>query len=112
MADTANSDKHVFGLGEEIQRCPQTGRAYEVGSGALPRDQQTANFVREAARAANMPKDGESCAQTGRFYEFGSGALTKTAQTKIFLSELSPAEKAAREAAFHAFVAIPPAGAA
>jgi hypothetical protein len=112
MVDTANTDKLVFGLGEEIQRCPKTGRAYEVGSGALSREQQTANYVREAARAADMPRDGEQCPQTGRFYEFGSRALTKTAQTKIFLSELLPEDQAAREAAFHKLVAMPTAGAA
>jgi hypothetical protein len=40
----------VFGLGEEIQRCPRTGRAYENGSGALSHEQQTANYLREAVR--------------------------------------------------------------
>jgi hypothetical protein len=96
MADTANSDKLVFGLGEEIQRCPKTGRAYEVGSGALSHEQQTANFVREAARFGDMPKDGECCPKTGRFYEFGSGALTKTLQSALFVREASP-EQAKRD---------------
>ena|ERR1700674_3262239 len=112
MADTANSDALVFGLGEEIQRCPKTGRAYEVGSGALSREQQTANYLREAARGDDMPTDGEQCAQTGRFFECGSGALSKTAQTKIFLDQLLPDEKAARETAFHALKATPAEGSA
>ena len=92
MADTANSDRLVFGLGEEIQRCPKTGRAFERGSGALSHEQQSANFVREAAHTADMPKDGERCPKTGRFYEFGRGALTKAAQTAMFLREASPEE--------------------
>jgi hypothetical protein len=89
MTDTANSDKLVFGLGEEIQRCPKTGRAFERGSGALSHADQSANFVREAARAGDMPRDGEQCPHTG-FYEFGSGALTKTQQSAHFAREASP----------------------
>jgi hypothetical protein len=92
MADTANTDRLVFGLGEEIQRCSRTGRAYEVGSGALSHAEQTAMFVRQAARTADMPTDGECCPKTGRFYEFGSGALTKTQQSAMFAREASPAQ--------------------
>jgi hypothetical protein len=88
--DTANSDRLVFGLGEEIQRCSRTGRAYEKGSGALSHAEQTANFVREAARAADMPKDSDRCEITGRFFECGSGALTKTQQSALFAREASP----------------------
>jgi hypothetical protein len=112
MADTANAERHVFSLGDQsvTARCPITGRLFEVGSGALPHDQQTANYVREAKRAGDMPHDGQFCPQTGRYYEFGSGALTKTAQTRIFLDELSPAEKAQRAAAAAALAAVTPSG--
>jgi hypothetical protein len=50
MADTANSDNLVFGLGNSMRRCPVTGRAFEVGSGALSEEQQTAMFIRERDR--------------------------------------------------------------
>ncbi|KJC59900.1 hypothetical protein UP10_14485 [Bradyrhizobium sp. LTSPM299] len=112
MADTANSEGLVFNLGRDANhpRCKVTGRPYEVGSGALPHEQQTANFVRERGRLADMPKDGEVCAQTGRLFETGSGCLPKAAQTRTFLSELSPDDKTQRKAAFDALVAAEPAG--
>ena len=50
MADTENADNLVFGLGNPMRRCPVTGRPFEVGSGALPEEQQTANFIRERDR--------------------------------------------------------------
>jgi hypothetical protein len=58
MADTANSEKLVFGLGDPAvtERCSITGRLFEVGSGALSHADQSANFVREAQRAADIPK--------------------------------------------------------
>jgi hypothetical protein len=74
----------------EVQRCPQTGRAFEVGYGALPKDQQTANFVRERDTAADKPKQGERCPITGRLYECGWGSLTKTAQTALFVRDAHP----------------------
>lgn len=112
MADTANSEKHVFGLGDPnvTARCPVTNRLYEVGSGALPHDQQTANYVREAQRAGDMPKDGERCVQTNRSYECGAGALPKAAQTRNFLNDLSPAEKSRRASAAAALAAVVPSG--
>ena len=97
-------------FGHDAERCPETGRMFEQGSGALPREQQTANYVRERDRLADMPKPGERCLQTGREFECGPGALTKTRQSAIFLSELSPADKARRQAAFDALVAATPAG--
>jgi hypothetical protein len=92
--DTANSEKGVFALGDPsvTARCPKTGRLFEVGSGALPHDQQTANFVHEAARDGDMPKAGEICGRTGRAYEVGSGCLTKAAQTAAFLREANPTQ--------------------
>ena len=102
--------RHVLGAREIAEFCPKTGRPYERGHGALSNEQQTANFVAEAACAADMPKPGERCSQTGRLYEDGVGALTKTRQTANFLEELSPEEKAKRRADFEALVAIEPAG--
>jgi hypothetical protein len=92
--DTSNSEKGVFALGDPnvTARCSVTKRLYEVGSGALPHDQQTANFVREAARDGDLPKAGEICGRTGRPYEAGRGCLTKTAQTAAFLREANPTQ--------------------
>jgi hypothetical protein len=110
--DTANSEKLVFNLGDDPNhpRCSVTGRLFEVGSGALSHAEQSANFAREAALAADMPKPGERCAQTGREFEGGSGSLSKTAQTRQFLGELSPAQKAQRVEAYDALVAMIPEG--
>ena len=91
MADSASADRLVFGLGEEIHRCPKTGRAYEVGSGALSHAEQTANFVRERDRAADLPCAGER-GPDGRPYETGSGCLTKTAQRAMWEREADPAQ--------------------
>ena len=98
MADQPNAENLVFSLGDPrvTARCEKTGRLFEVGSGALPHAEQSANFVRDAARAADMPKNGECCPKTGRFYEFGSGALTKTQQSALFAREASP-EQAKRD---------------
>ena len=111
MADTANSDALVFGLGEEIQRCPRTGRAYEKGSGALSHEQQTALYVREAVRD-DMPLEGERCVQTGREFECGHGAPSKAAQTRAFLAAASPADKAQRATAAAVLNAAKPSGSA
>jgi hypothetical protein len=113
MVDQPNQDVLVFSHGDPnvTARCPKTGRLFEAGSGALPHEQQTANYVREAAQeaafAADAPKDGEFCPQTGRPYEVGSGALTKTAQSRMFLQDLSPAQKMQRADASAALNAIP-----
>jgi hypothetical protein len=95
--DTANSEKLVVSLGDPkvTARCEKTARLFEVGSGALSHAEQTANFVREAARDGDLPKSGESCDRTGRPYEVGRGCLTKTAQTAAFLREANPAKAAA-----------------
>jgi hypothetical protein len=103
MADTANSEALVISLGDPnvTARCPKTGRLFEVGSGALPHDQQTANFVRERNHAADMPCAGE-CAPGGRAYESGRGCLTKTAQRAAWERDANPAvakRDDAREAA-------------
>jgi hypothetical protein len=76
---------HIFGEGCEY--CPETGRPFERGSGALSKEQQTASFVRDRDRLADMPKPGERCPQTAREFECGRGALTKTRQTANFLRE-------------------------
>lgn len=112
MTDTANSENLVFNLGGDSAhpRCDVTGRLYELGSGALSHEQQTANFVRERDFAGTPPKEGERCVQTDREYECGSGALSKERQTAVFLSELSPAEKSQRASAAAALNAVPPAG--
>jgi hypothetical protein len=93
-----------------VQRCPITHRPYETGHGALSPAEQTANFVREAAIAADMPKAGETCPQTGRRYEIGSGALPKSMQSAQFLEELPDEMKAQRQANANALAAIEPAG--
>jgi hypothetical protein len=108
MAEGPNSANLVFG--GDCERCPVTGRHYEQGSGALEREAQTANFVRERDRLADMPKPGERCPQTGREYECGPGAQTKRAQTARVLSELPPAEKEKRAAAMFALAEAMPAG--
>jgi TPR repeat protein len=112
MADHANQEKHVFSLGDPnvTARCPKTGRLYEAGSGALSHEQQTANYVREAAAAGDMPRDGEQCLQSGKFYETGSGCHTKAIQSRRFLNELSPEEKAQCVAAAAALAAVTPSG--
>jgi hypothetical protein len=84
---------HIFGEGCEY--CPQTGRPFEQGVGALTKEQQTANFLRDRHFAADMPKPGEICGRTSRPYEVGSGCLTKTAQTAAFLREANPVKAAA-----------------
>jgi hypothetical protein len=76
---------HIFGEGTEY--CEHTGMPFERGLGALSKEAQTANFIRERDRLADMPKPGERCTQTGREYECGSGAHTKTRQTELFLRE-------------------------
>jgi hypothetical protein len=106
--DVNKRDLLVFG--HDAARCPTTGRFFENGSGALPRNEQTAMFLREQAIEADRPKEGDSCPQTGRAYECGVGALSKTRQTEIFLGELSPAAKAQRQASANALAAIEPAG--
>jgi hypothetical protein len=49
-------------FGHDAVRCPTTGRVFEQGSGALPHEQQTALFVRQAAIAehkAAMEREAE-----------------------------------------------------
>jgi hypothetical protein len=109
----AESDKYIaLVYGTEFQRCPKTDRPFERGSGALSQAQQTANFIREAARAADIPKMGEHCSQTGREFDCSVAALPRSIQTQQFLSELSPAQKAQRRQNFDALVAVAPAGSA
>jgi hypothetical protein len=108
MADGPNSANLVFGA--DCERCPVTGRHYEQGSGALSHEAQTANYIREAGIAADMPKHGEVCPQTGRAYETGSGCGSKTWQTKQFLAELPPEQQAQRKAAAQALHDAEPAG--
>jgi hypothetical protein len=55
-----------------------------MGSGALSKEAQTSNFVREERSARDMAFAGECCPTTGRPYEVGKGALTKTRQTENF----------------------------
>jgi hypothetical protein len=110
MADPTNSDNLVFG--EDHERCSISGRPYENGSGALSKEAQTANFLREAGRSADMPKPGEVCAQTGRAFDTGPGAQTRTAQSARFLSELPEEQKAERRANAEALFATTPAGSA
>ena len=80
------------------------------GSGALPHDEQTALFIREAAIGADRPKEGDSCGQTGRPYDCSVGALGKTAQTLRFLEELPAELKAQRQANFEALKSAQPQG--
>jgi hypothetical protein len=109
----AEPDKHtalVYGVG--FERCELTGRPFERGSGALSRAEQQANFVRDAARVADVPKMGERDLQTGREFDCSVGALPKSIQSQQFLSELSPADRRQRQAAANALLAIAPAGTA
>jgi len=80
------SEERVYGAGAE--RCEITGRIFENGSGALPREQQTAMFLREAAVARDMPSEGERCPETNIPFEVGSGALTRARQTANFKASL------------------------
>jgi hypothetical protein len=109
---TEHPERLVFSLGDPnvTARCPITGRLFEVGSGALPHEQQTANFVRQRDMKADMPTEGEICLQTGRPFECGSGALSKADQTRIFLSELPREAKEARAAAAASLAAVEPSG--
>jgi hypothetical protein len=84
MPEILHDLSYIFGQGCEY--CPQTGRPFEQGVGALTKEEQTANFLRERHFAADMPKPGEVCPQTGQPYEYGSGAQTKTRQTENFLN--------------------------
>ena len=102
--------RELLVFGHDAARCPMTGRFFENGSGALPRNEQTQMFLREQAIEEDRPKEGESCPQTGRPYSAGSGALPKSVQRLNFLSELSPALKAQRQASANALAAIEPAG--
>ncbi|MEH2546660.1 hypothetical protein V1283_003305 [Bradyrhizobium sp. AZCC 2262] len=85
MSSLTAHEKAIFG--EAPERCPETGRAFETGFGALSKEQQTASFIRDRDRAGDMPIDGEACPQTGRAFEVGSGAQTRTLQTARFLRE-------------------------
>ncbi len=84
------SEQRVFGA--DAERCARTGRIFETGSGALPREQQTARFLREAATAADMPAEGERCPETGLPFEVGRGALTRARQTALFKASLEDPE--------------------
>jgi hypothetical protein len=101
-------EKNIFG--DDAARDPVTGNVFEQGSGALDREVQAEQFIRDRDRLADMPREGETCSQTGRAYMCGSGTATKAVQTRHFLSELSPAEKALRSAAATALHAATPAG--
>jgi hypothetical protein len=90
------------GSPKPAERCPATGRLFENGSGALPRDEQTAMFLREQAAEIDRPKEGESCPQTGRPYDCSIGARPKSEQSAVFLQQLSPADQARRRADFEA----------
>jgi hypothetical protein len=96
-------EKAIFG--HDAVRDPVTGRVFEQGEKASPREAQASQFLRDRDLAGIRPKQGERCLQTGREFECGSGSLSKERQTASFLDELPPAEKAQRKAAFEAMVA-------
>jgi hypothetical protein len=104
---TRGLDAYVLCSGEPVELCPKTGRVYERGSGALSREEQSRNFIRDAAIAADMPKPDERCLQTGRPYEVGVGARPKSFQTANFLAELPAEAKAERQANFEKLKAMP-----
>src|SRR5947207_8046252 len=89
LGDTSGRRGKVMEL-SDADCCPVTGRVFEVGSGALPKEQQSANFVRERDRAAGLPKEGERCPKTGRLYECGSGAHRRAEQTASFVQANLP----------------------
>jgi hypothetical protein len=107
MAEPNDYENNIFGHG--FERYPQTGLPYEQGSGALSKEEPTANFIRALDRAA-MPKEGERCLQTGREFECGSGAAPRSVQTARFLEEASSTDKAQRKPAFDSLVVATPAG--
>lgn len=74
-------------FGEGHARCPETGRPFETGIGALSQEKQTAAFVRDRDAASDMPQPGETCPRTGREYEVGAGAHSKSQQTARFVKE-------------------------
>jgi hypothetical protein len=108
----------ILGGPEQIvARCPVTGRRYEDGSGALPHEEQTAMFIRDAAIKADTPTDSgfphhirPRCPQTNREYECGPGAGTRAQQTARFLEELPDDLKALRRADFEKLRDTPTAG--
>jgi hypothetical protein len=108
MPEGPNSANLVFGA--DSPTCSVTGRKFEVGSGALPFEQQTENYIREADIAAAMPKHGEVCSQTGRPYSTGSGCGSKAWQTRQFLAELPPEQQEQRRAAARALHDVDPSG--
>ena len=108
QGDTNKRDLLVFG--HDAERCPKTGRFFENGSGARPRNEQTEMFLRQQAAEEDRPKEGESCPQTGRPYECGSGALPKSVQSYYFLAALSSAAKEQRQENANVLAAIEPAG--
>ena len=108
--DRAFGSGVLDGPSRAAECCPITGRFFENGFGALPRQEQTAMFLRERAIANDMPREGESCPQTGRPYDCSVGALWKTLQTANFLAELSPAAKVQRQANANALFAVEPVG--
>lgn len=51
------NEQRVFGL--DAQRCAVTGRVYEMGSGALPHEEQTRLFVRQGEIAKRQAEQRE-----------------------------------------------------
>jgi hypothetical protein len=84
MPEILHDLSYIFGQGVEYDEI--TGRPFEQGVGALTKEQQRANFLREAAALADMAKPGEICPLTLQPYEYGSGAQTKAQQTHNFLN--------------------------
>lgn len=77
------ADHLIFGT--DYKTCPVTGRPYEQGSGALPHEQQTANYVREAGIEADKPNyetDDGARTRVRRQME-RSGASTKEIETAL-----------------------------
>jgi hypothetical protein len=101
-------DMLVFGTGAE--RDEATGRYFERGSGALPRQEQTAMFLRQQAVERDRPKEGDACPYSGRPYDCSIGALPKSAQTEQFFAELPDSVKAQWFAKAEALAAIEPQG--
>jgi hypothetical protein len=78
--------------GHDAVRDPVTGRVFEQGLHSSPRDVQAAGFAREAAAAADRPKEGERDEISGRSFEVGSGSPGKAAQRAQFAREANPTQ--------------------
>jgi hypothetical protein len=56
VSEPNDYENNIFGHG--FDRCPETGRPYECGSGVLSKEEQTRNFIRERDRDQRQAASG------------------------------------------------------